>query len=194
MHTFFNKQWQSVFWIEVFWFSALILIYSLSSYHEQLWFSWLPGHWLFIRARVNRSSKAWGVNKSTAPPHADVTTPPLSKRLICAEALGDAMEASVILLLELGAISGQLVYFSPKHAKKCPHLQLSPPGLGRGDGVLPDSLTAAVGGTAMFTTALMPPETPCLQRMQAESPCSEIWHLVTAENTQSSLYQMEKQH
>lgn len=28
--------------------------------------------------------------------------------------------------------------------------------------MLPDSLTAAVGGTAMFTTTLMPPETPFL--------------------------------
>uniref|UniRef100_A0A671WAY1 Ig-like domain-containing protein n=1 Tax=Sparus aurata TaxID=8175 RepID=A0A671WAY1_SPAAU len=39
---------------------------------------------------------------------------------------------------------------------------LSPPGLSHGDGVLPDSLTAAVGETVTFTTTVTPPEMPFL--------------------------------
>ncbi|GLD65308.1 carcinoembryonic antigen-related cell adhesion molecule 5-like isoform X1, partial [Lates japonicus] len=48
------------------------------------------------------------------------------------------METSVVLLIILGAISG----------------------VSHGAGVLPDSLTAVVGGTVMFTTTVIPPETP----------------------------------
>eukprot|EP00066_Takifugu_rubripes_P015011 XP_011604277.1 PREDICTED: carcinoembryonic antigen-related cell adhesion molecule 8-like [Takifugu rubripes] len=48
------------------------------------------------------------------------------------------METSVILLVVLGAIAGS----------------------GRGDGVLPDRLTAAAAGTTTFTTTLAPPERP----------------------------------
>ncbi|XP_018527814.1 carcinoembryonic antigen-related cell adhesion molecule 5 [Lates calcarifer] len=50
------------------------------------------------------------------------------------------METSVVLLIILGAISG----------------------VSHGAGVLPDSLTAVVGGTVIFTTTMVPPETPFL--------------------------------
>ncbi|XP_045900480.1 carcinoembryonic antigen-related cell adhesion molecule 5-like [Micropterus dolomieu] len=73
------------------------------------------------------------------------------------EAAAD-MKTSVTLMIILGAISG----------------------LSHGEGLLPDSLIAAVGGTVMFTTTVTPPETPFMVVTWSFSDITGTSNLITS--------------
>lgn len=57
---------------------------------------------------------------------------------------------------------------------------MSPPGLSHGEGLLPDSLIAAVGGTVMFTTTVTPPETPFMVVTWSFSDITGTSNLITS--------------
>ncbi|XP_070691182.1 cell adhesion molecule CEACAM5-like [Pempheris klunzingeri] len=71
------------------------------------------------------------------------------------------METPVLLLIILGAISG----------------------LSHGAGILPDSLTSAVGGTVMFAPKVTPPETPFLVVTWRFSDAHSTSNIITSTDT-----------
>lgn len=66
-------------------------------------------------------------------------------------------------------------------------LYLSPPGVSHGAGILPDTLTAAVGGTVMFTTTVPPLETPPLVVIWGlEDSSGSNFNIITSSGTNVS--------